>query len=114
MRQTVVRRERNIVTKKHVKLATKAFQARPTAAGLSEVHSALDTAVKKNVLNKATAARRKAALSRAAKAAGVSPVATVKKAAKKPTTATKTAAPKKKTTAKKPATKTTRTAKTAK
>ena len=114
MKQTVVRRDRNVATKRDMKLATKAFQAKPSAETLSEAQSKIDTAVKKNVLNKATAARRKAALSKQAKEAGVK-LATTKKAkapaAKKP--AAKKAAPakataktaEKKAPAKKPAAK---------
>lgn len=103
-KQTVVRRERNVATKRALKEAVKAFQATPTAATLSAAQSAIDTAVKKNVLNKNTASRRKALLSKNAKDAGVklagakaAPKATAKPAAK---TAAKPAA---KTTAKAPA-----------
>ena len=53
------------------KAATKAFMLKPTAKGLSEVQSAIDTAVKKNVLEKNTAARRKAQYAKIAKEAGV-------------------------------------------
>lgn len=93
MKQTAVRRERNVETKKAVKTATRAFTDKPSAKTLSEAHSAIDTAVKKNVLNKGTAARRKSSLSKIAKDAGVKldakkkamPKATEKKApAKKP------------------------------
>jgi ribosomal protein S20 len=111
-KQTVVRRERNVATKRALKDAVKAFNAKPTAATLSAAQSAIDTAVKKNVLNKNTASRRKALLSKIAKEAGVKPAA-AKKAA--PKAAAKTAAkpaPKavakpaaKKAPAKKPATK---------
>ena len=114
-KQTTIRRERNIATKRALKDATKAFHAKPSAATFSAAISAVDTAVKKNVLNKNTAARRKALLAKSAKAAGVTfaatpakkasaakpaAKATVKPAAK---TATKTAA--KKPAAKKPAAK---------
>jgi ribosomal protein S20 len=105
-KQTVVRRERNVATKRALKDAVKAFNAKPTAATLSAAQSAIDTAVKKNVLNKNTAARRKALLAKTAKEAGVKLTAT-KKAAPK-ATATKTAAKPaaaKKTPAKKPAAK---------
>ncbi len=108
-KQTLVRRDRNVTTKKEVKAAVKAFDATPTATTLSKAHSALDKAVKKNVLEKNTAARRKSALSRRAKDAGVKLVATkkatatpvAKKApAKKPATTTKKPAAKKPTTKK--------------
>lgn len=92
-KQAVVRRERNIATKKDIKGAVKTFLAKPTAKGLAEAHSEIDTAVKKNVLDKKTAARRKSALSKVAKEAGVK-----LEASKKP--ATKAAAPAKKPAAK--------------
>ena len=57
-KQTVKRRERNVATKRELKDAVKAFNAKPTAATLSAAQSAIDTAVKKNVLNKNTASRR--------------------------------------------------------
>ena len=108
-RQAVVRRERNVATKKNVKAALKAFQAKPSASTLSELQSAIDTAVKKNVLDPRTAARRKATYSKQAKEAGVKLASGTKKpaakpAAKKATTAKPVA---KKASAKKPAAKTT-------
>lgn len=113
MKQTAVRRARNVETKKSVKTAVRAFTDKPSAKLLSEAQSAIDTAVKKNVLNKSTAARRKSSLSRLAKEAGVKLEAAKKTAtsAVKATPAkkavTKKAAPAKKTPAKKaaPATK---------
>ncbi len=137
-KQTIVRRERNVATKKDVKSAVKAFHAAPSAKTLAAAQSEIDTAVKKNILDKRTAARRKSQLSRIAKDAGVKletakkapakaapkPAAakkTASTAAKKPTpatTAAKKPAPKaastaKKAPAKKPATKTTATKKPA-
>lgn len=117
MRQTTKRRERNIETKKTMKTAVKAFVEKPSAQGLSTAQSTIDTAVKKNVLGKHTAARRKSALVKIAKAAGVKPQASKKaapakaaakpaaKPATKPATAKKAPATKKPTTAaaKKPA-----------
>lgn len=111
MKQTIKRRERNIATKRDIKSAVKSFIEKPTAAGLSKAQSEIDTAVKKNLLSKNTAARRKASLVKIAKEAGVkveaskkAPAKTTAKAATKP--ATKKAAPKKTTTtAKKPAAK---------
>ncbi len=104
-KQTVKRRERNIGVKKDVKSATKVFMAEPTAKNLAAAHSELDTAVKKGLLKKNTAARRKSALSKVAKDAGVK-LETAKKAPAK-TTAAKpaTKAPAKPAAAKKPATK---------
>ena len=120
MKQTVKRRERNVATKRDIKNAVKSFLEKPTAAGLSAAQSEIDTAVKKNLISKNTAARRKANLAKVAKEAGVKMEASTKKAtpAKKPAakkadtnpaskaTAAKKAAPAKKAeTAKKPAAK---------
>ncbi len=105
MKQTAKRRERNVGIKRDIKTATKAFLAKPSTAGLSAVQSELDTAVKKGLLKKATASRRKAGYAKVAKAAGVKPAAAAKKAvAAKPATK---AAPK--AAAKKPAAKATTT-----
>lgn len=115
MKQTVKRRERNVGIKRDIKSAVKAFVAKPSAETLAAAHSEIDTAVKKNLIHKATAARRKSSLSKQAKVAGVKlsakkttkPTTTkpAAKAAAKP--AAKKAAPAKKaaTTAKKPAAK---------
>lgn len=104
-KQTIKRNERNVGIKRDVKNATKAFLAKPTAATLSAAQSEIDTAVKKKLLKKNTASRRKANLAKIAKEAGVK-LSTGKKAtpktAAKPTTAKKPAA---KTTAVKPAAK---------
>ncbi len=97
MKQTAVRRARNVETKKSVKSAVRAFTDKPSFKALSEAQSAIDTAVKKNVLYKATAARRKSALVKIAKEAGVKVVATKKAVATKaPVKATAKAAPAKK------------------
>ncbi len=110
-KQTVVRRERNVATKRALKDAVKAFNANPSAKTLSAAQSAIDTAVKKNVLNKNTASRRKALLSKIAKTAGVK-IEAAKKATPKAKAAPKAAATKttakpaaKKAPAKAPATK---------
>ncbi len=94
VKQAAKRRDQNIVTKKNIKAATKVFLLKPTAKGLSEVQSAIDTAVKKNVLEKNTAARRKAQYAKIAKDAGVK-LETAKKSA--PKVAAKPAAAKKPT-----------------
>lgn len=115
MKQDAKRRARNISLKRDIKSASKAFLAKPTAEGLSKVQSAIDTAVKKNLLKKNTAARKKAQLSKVAKDAGVKLNAKAKAAPKKSATkkpATKSAA--KKAPAKKPAAKKTPAKKTAK
>lgn len=101
-KQTLKRRERNISIKKDIKTAVKAFSAEPSAKTLAAAQSEIDTAVKKGLIKKNTAARRKSALSKIAKKAGVT-LEAAKKPATKPATAKKTAA--KKAPAKKPATK---------
>lgn len=120
MKQTAKRRERNVGIKRDIKTATKAFMAKPSATTLSAAQSEIDTAVKKNLISKGTAARRKSGLVKVAKAANVKLGAATKKAApaakpaaaKKPVAAKKPAAkvetkaaPVKKATAKKPAAK---------
>jgi hypothetical protein len=107
-KQTLKRRERNIGIKKDIKTAVKAFSAAPSAKTLSAAQSEIDTAVKKGLIKKNTAARRKSALSKIAKKAGVTLEAAKKPAVKpaatkKPATAKKTTA--KKAPAKKPAAK---------
>ena len=101
-KQTLKRRERNISIKKDIKTAVKAFSAEPSAKTLAAAQSEIDTAVKKGLIKKNTAARRKSALSKIAKKAGVTLEAS-KKPAAKPVAAKKTAA--KKAPAKKPAAK---------
>jgi len=102
VKQANVRRERNVATKRAIKSAVKAFEAKPSAATLSAAHSELDKAYKKNLLHRNTVARRKAVLAKAAKEAGVKLETGKKKPAAKPA-AKKTAA--KKSVAKKPAAK---------
>lgn len=101
-KQTLKRRERNISIKKDIKTAVKAFSAEPSAKTLAAAQSEIDTAVKKGLIKKNTAARRKSALSKIAKKAGVT-LEAAKKPAAKPATAKKTDA--KKAPAKKPAAK---------
>jgi|JRYK01.1.fsa_nt_gb ribosomal protein S20 len=90
MKQTAKRRARNIELKQNIKSAVKAFKAKPTSEGLSKVQSQYDTAVKKKLLKKNTAARRKAQIAKEAKAAGVK-LAGAKKTAPKKTVAKKPA-----------------------
>ena len=92
-KQTLKRRERNISIKKDIKTAVKAFSAEPGAKTLAAAQSEIDTAVKKGLIKKNTAARRKSALSKIAKKAGVT-LEAAKKPAAKPATAKKTAAKK--------------------
>jgi ribosomal protein S20 len=99
-KQTIKRRDRNVGIKRDIKNATKDFVAKPSAKTLSAAQSEIDTAVKKGLIKKNTAARRKANLSKAAKAAGVklgtaAPKAAVKMAAKVTTKPTVKAAAKK-------------------
>lgn len=118
MKQTAKRRDRNVGIKRDIKSAVKAFMTKPTSEGLSAAQSEIDTAVKKKLIKKATASRRKAGLAKTAKEAGVKmPVAakktTAPKAAAKPAAkaapakkaTTAKAAPAKKAPAKKPAAK---------
>jgi len=96
---------RNSRTKRNVKTAVKSLRAKYSQDGLQKAQSAIDTAVKKGLLHKNKAARKKRQLAAAAKDAGVKLTAN-KTAAKKP--ATKKVAPKsviKKPAAKKPAVK---------
>jgi ribosomal protein S20 len=102
-KQTVVRRERNVATKRAIKSAVKDFMTKPTSKGLSAAQSEIDTAVKKGLLKKNTAARRKSQLAKVAKDAGVK-LEAAKKATAKPTAAKKPAT--KPAAEKKPATKT--------
>lgn len=117
-KQTIKRREHNVATKSNIKEATKTFIAKPSATALSAAQSEIDTAVKKGLIKKNTAARRKSRLSAIAKNAGVK-LNTAKKdkapkAAEKPAVAKKiaakpavkkVAAPAKKPVTKKPAVK---------
>jgi ribosomal protein S20 len=114
MRQTAKRRDRNVGIKKDIKTAVKTFVSAPSAETLAKAQSEIDKAVKKGLIKKNTAARRKSSLSAAAKKAGVKleakkaakPAAkkiTAKKTAVKPAAAKKT--PAKKAVTKKPAAK---------
>lgn len=113
MHQTAKRRARNIVTKRNMRSAIKDFLTKPSSDGFKAAQSELDTAVKKNLMEKNTAARRKARLVRVAKEAGVKVDASakIKKAVAKTVTktpekaATKAPAKTAKPAAKKPAAK---------
>ena len=93
-RQSVKRRENNQQIKKTIRAALKEFRAKPTADNMKKVQSEYDKAVKKGLMKKNTASRRKAKLAVFAKAAGVKNTG-AKKAATKPA-----AKPAAKTTAK--------------
>ncbi len=123
-RQATKRRSNYEATKKTIRGALKDFHAKPTSEKLAKVQSEYDKAVKKGLMKKNTASRRKAKLAAFAKANNVK-IAAAKKAASKAKAAepaakkaaTKTAAAKKpaekKTAAKKPAAKKTATKKAA-
>ena len=104
-KQTAKRHSKNLVVKKDLKLSIKEFLAKPSATSLSEVQKNLDKSVKKNILKKNTASRKKARLSRIAKEAGVTFSTKKATAAKKP--AAKKAPAKKPAAKKAPAKKTT-------
>ncbi len=119
-RQSVKRRNNNQQIKKTIRAALKEFHAKPTAESMKKVQSEYDKAVKKGLIKKNTASRRKAKLAIFAKAAGVkntaaakkdtTPKAAAKATAEKKATATKATAvkkpaAKKATAAKKPAAK---------
>ncbi|MBQ6375378.1 30S ribosomal protein S20 [Candidatus Saccharibacteria bacterium] len=70
-RQATKRTAHNVEIKKDIKAAVKAFKANPTVKSLSKAQSEFDKAVKKDLLKKNTAARRKAALHAFAKKAGI-------------------------------------------
>ncbi|MFZ2991745.1 MAG: 30S ribosomal protein S20, partial [Candidatus Saccharimonadales bacterium] len=87
--------ERNVATKRDIKTAVNAFIAKPTAKNLSAAYSELDTAVKKGLIKKNTAARRKMRLSKIAKNAGATVAAApAKKAVVKKAAPAKAAAKK--------------------
>jgi ribosomal protein S20 len=97
---------RNAKTKRSLKTALKEFIAKPAAKTQSVAQSNLDKAVKKGVISKQKAARKKKQLSAAAKAAGVKHTGTKKAAAKPAAKKTAAKAPAKKAApAKKPAAK---------
>lgn len=68
-RQAVKRTAHNQEIKSDIKAALKAFRANPTAENMSKAQSEYDKAVKKGLLKKNTASRRKANLVKIAKAA---------------------------------------------
>ncbi len=67
-RQAVKRTAKNQQIKSDIKTTLKAFKANPTAENMSKAQSEYDKAVKKGLLKKNTASRRKAALAKFAKA----------------------------------------------
>lgn len=107
VRQDKKRYAKNLRVKRDLRDAIKTFETKPTFEALRKLQSQIDTAVKKNILEKNTAARRMKKFSKLAKESGVKiPTAVVKKSTTPKTTkkakssATKTVA--KKPIAKKP------------
>ena len=70
-RQADKRTAHNEQIKKDIKAAVKAFRAKPSKTTLAKAQSEYDKAVKKDLLKKNTAARRKAKLHAIAKSAKV-------------------------------------------
>ncbi len=89
---------RNSKTKRTIRESIKAFAASLKGEDARKAQSALDKAVKKGVISKNKAARKKSQLAAKAKAAGTKPAKTAKTSVKK--AAPKKAAPKKTTTKK--------------
>ena len=81
-RQATKRRGNNEAIKKTIRTALKDFKNKPTSEKMAKVQSEYDKAVKKGLMKKATASRRKAKLAAFAKANNVK-VASAKKAAPK-------------------------------
>ncbi len=69
MRQAEKRTANNQQIKKSIKTAFKAFKDAPTAENMAKAQSEYDKAVKKGLMKKNTASRRKASLAKIAKAA---------------------------------------------
>ena len=110
-RQATKRRSNNEAIKKTIRTALKDFKNKPTSEKMAKVQSEYDKAVKKGLMKKATASRRKAKLAAFAKANSVKVAASTKKAAPKAAkpaakpAAEKKAPAKKAAAAKKPAAK---------
>jgi ribosomal protein S20 len=107
-RQATKRRGNNEAIKKTIRTALKDFKNKPTSEKMAKVQSEYDKAVKKGLMKKATASRRKAKLAAFAKANNVKVAASAKKAAPKAAAkpaAEKKAPAKKAAAAKKPAAK---------
>lgn len=115
LRQSLTKRSRNrhftALYREALKSFEKALKLNVAEAGklLSEVYSAIDTLVKKNVMHKNTAARKKSAVAKLLAKVGVAPVAQKASAEAKPKKApakkAETASEEKKAPAKKPAAK---------
>lgn len=104
-RQSVKRTAHNQQIKRTIKATLKEFKANPTDENLRKVQSEYDKAVKKGLIKKNTASRRKANLVKILKAAASAPKKTVKAKTAAKKAPAKKAAPAKKPTAKKAASK---------
>ena len=82
-RQSKKRRAKNIQIKNDIKTALRNFKAEPNAENAKKLKSEYDKAVKKKLMKKNTASRRKNALAKMAKENGVSFVASKAKSAAK-------------------------------
>lgn len=102
VKQTRKATVRNAKVKKSLRGALKSFTKTASAKNHSAAQSAIDTAVKKGLMHKNKAARKKRQLAAAAKKAGMK---VEKKAVKATRTVVKKATPAKKVAAKKPAAK---------
>ncbi len=71
VKQSEKRRQKNLKIKQAIKSAVKSFTTKPSAKTLSKAQSEYDKAVKKGLIKKNTASRRKANLAKQAKAAKV-------------------------------------------
>ena len=94
-RQATKRRSNNEAIKKTIRTALKDFKNKPTSEKMAKVQSEYDKAVKKGLMKKATASRRKAKLAAFAKANNVKVAASKKAAPKVAKPAAKPAAEKK-------------------
>lgn len=92
-RQAKKRRANNIQIKNAIKTALRAFKAKPSAETAAKVQSEYDKAVKKDLMKKNTASRRKAAVAKIAKQNGVKLATGKTKSAQSPKAA-KVATPK--------------------
>lgn len=88
-RQAEKRTAHNQQIKKTIKAALKAFKADPTPENMAKAQSEYDKAVKKDLMKKNTASRRKAALAKYAKEAKNAPKAAAKTTKAKTTKTTK-------------------------
>lgn len=106
-RQSLKRTTKNERIKASIKNALKTFKKSPTAEKASRVQSEYDKAVKKGLMKKNTASRRKAAIAKLAKSANVKITTITKKSpsTKQPTAPTPAKKPATTTTTKKPTTK---------